>query len=284
MMARAGEFEARLLWFARNHTAVALLASGFVFLFSVYLAIFVTTNEAPYASDLRDAFGNSITAIAWSGVAYWAIHRFVLGRRWWLQALLHFGLALAFAICWYVSYLSLSGWLRGSLAGGNLTIRQFLPIVVGWQIFQGMVLYAAWAASIVAVEARRRMLLAEERARVAELAAGTRPPEPTRLMVRGDDELLPLEVDEIVAIRGSDDYSEVLTPTGRRLVRRSLSAFARDLPTTRFVRVHRSWIVNLDRLVRAEPAGNGRLQLSLSHGDPIVASRTGSRLLRERVI
>jgi DNA-binding LytR/AlgR family response regulator len=48
--------------------------------------------------------------------------------------------------------------------------------------------------------------------------------------------------------------------------------------------VHRSRIVNVERIERAEPAGGGRLLLHMEGGETIVASRAGSRLLRDRVI
>ena len=50
-----------------------------------------------------------------------------------------------------------------------------------------------------------------------------------------------------------------------------------------FIRVHRSRIVNANRILRAEPAGGGRMLLHMENGEIIPASRTGTRLLRDRV-
>jgi DNA-binding LytR/AlgR family response regulator len=46
------------------------------------------------------------------------------------------------------------------------------------------------------------------------------------------------------------------------------------------VRLHRSHIISLRHLVNAEPAGDGRLQVTLSNGDQLVSSRAGVRALR----
>jgi two-component system LytT family response regulator len=65
-------------------------------------------------------------------------------------------------------------------------------------------------------------------------------------------------------------------------VRMTLSEFEQSLDPGRFIRVHRSRIVNFERIARAEPAGGGRLLLHMDDGEAIAASRAGSRILRER--
>jgi DNA-binding LytR/AlgR family response regulator len=64
----------------------------------------------------------------------------------------------------------------------------------------------------------------------------------------------------------------------------TLTEFEQTLTSKNFIRVHRSHIVNVDRVAHAEPAGGGRLLLHMEDGELIPASRAGSRLLRERVI
>jgi DNA-binding LytR/AlgR family response regulator len=64
----------------------------------------------------------------------------------------------------------------------------------------------------------------------------------------------------------------------------TLADFENVLGPKSFIRVHRSWIVNVDRIARAEPAGGGRMLLHMENGEMIQCSRTGSRLLKDRVI
>lgn len=69
-----------------------------------------------------------------------------------------------------------------------------------------------------------------------------------------------------------------------RLVATRLVEFEAALDPKRFVRVHRSAIVNLDRLVRADGSGGGRMLLHMAAGPPVAASRAGARALRERLL
>jgi len=88
----------------------------------------------------------------------------------------------------------------------------------------------------------------------------------------------------IVSITGADDYAEVATLHGKHLVRLTLAEFEKALDGARFIRVHRSRIVNVDRVSRAEPAGGGRMLLHMENGEMISTSRAGARLLRDRVL
>ena len=106
----------------------------------------------------------------------------------------------------------------------------------------------------------------------------------SRYFIRSRDEIQPIDVDSIVSIAGADDYAEVTTVDGKHLVRMTLAEFEKSLDPARFIRIHRSRIVNVDRISRAEPAGGGRLLLHMEDGEAIPASRTGSRLLRDRVL
>jgi hypothetical protein len=106
----------------------------------------------------------------------------------------------------------------------------------------------------------------------------------SRYFVRIGDELRPLDMDTVVSIGGADDYAEVRTLLGRHLVRVTLAEFAEALDPANYVRVHRSWIVNIHRIARAEPVGGGRLRLHLETGQTIATSRAGAKLLRERTI
>jgi DNA-binding LytR/AlgR family response regulator len=106
----------------------------------------------------------------------------------------------------------------------------------------------------------------------------------SRYFVRIGEELRPLDIDTVVSIGGADDYAEVRTLAGKHLVRVTLAEFAKSLDPAKYVRVHRSWIVNTDRIARAEPAGGGRLLLHMETGQIISTSREGAKLLRNRVL
>ena len=91
----------------------------------------------------------------------------------------------------------------------------------------------------------------EERLRKAiERARGVDPSDrrPARVLaIRKGSEIRTIAIERIVFIRGADDFSELHLDDGScHLHQKSLGALVAMLPSP-FVRVHRSYIVNLDR-------------------------------------
>jgi two-component system response regulator LytT len=103
------------------------------------------------------------------------------------------------------------------------------------------------------------------------------------LAVRRHGEVRLLPVDTIVRIAAADDYSELhCEDYATWLHDKPLSALEQLLPA-RFVRVHRSHIVDVRRVARWRVAEGSRYHLVLDRGDEVPASRTWIRDFRRRV-
>lgn len=192
-----------------------------------------------------------------------------------VQYLAHIVLAPSFAVTWYWAVLLLQA-LGAATHDGGIRIYSFPPVAQVWQAFQGLVLYALVAAICYAVRGGR------EASPVSFVEAV---PPLERYLIRTEDEFVPVQVANIVSIVGAQDYSEVTTSAGKcHLVRMSLGEFQQRLDPHRFVRVHRSSIINLDQLERLEPAGNGRMIAHLASGPQVEVSRSGAQLLRSFVV
>lgn len=90
-------------------------------------------------------------------------------------------------------------------------------------------------------------------------------------------------VDSVIAIHGADDYSELETAHGRRhLHKKTLTQLERLLPP-RFVRVHRSHIVNLKHATRIG-SENGARCVELSNGTTVPVGRAYAARLAERML
>lgn len=90
----------------------------------------------------------------------------------------------------------------------------------------------------------------EERLKLALERVSSRTPQrrATSIVVRKGRELRTLAVEQIVFIQGADDYSELHLADGSvHLHEKTLSALEAMLPAS-FVRVHRSYIANRDRV------------------------------------
>jgi two-component system LytT family response regulator len=105
-----------------------------------------------------------------------------------------------------------------------------------------------------------------------------------RLFVRDGARIVALDPAEVERIEADDDYA-VFHHRGRRYtVRLRLQDLAAKLDPRQFVRVHRSHIVNVAFIVACEPFDAWRLQVVLTTGHRIVASRAGTRLLHALVL
>lgn len=175
--------------------------------------------------------------------------------------------APAFAASWYGGILVCQALAR-TAQGRAPELQNFAPEVLAWQAFQGLVIYVAIAATTYAL-ARAPSAGNEEASDRLE-----------RYLTRRGDTIERVEVSDIVSISGAQDYSEVATLSGRHLARFSLAAFEQRLDPGRFLRIHRSAIINLDHFQSAEPAGNGRFLVALSNGETLQTSRAGARKLR----
>lgn len=107
--------------------------------------------------------------------------------------------------------------------------------------------------------------------RLAERGAGTgERPAPLVARVGATDVVIPLET--VDYIEADDVYAAVVARGKRQLVRRSLDALEQMLDPAAFVRVHRSYIVRIDR-VAAVRRRDGRMELVLTDGMAVPVSR-----------
>jgi len=105
----------------------------------------------------------------------------------------------------------------------------------------------------------------------------------SRLFVRERGRLISVPVESISHIVAADDYAELVTGEHRHLMAVRMRALENRLSGTRFVRIHRSIIVNMDFLVEAAPCGNGRWEVLLRDGTTLTSSRAGAAKLREKL-
>lgn len=104
----------------------------------------------------------------------------------------------------------------------------------------------------------------------------------TRLFARRGNDIVPVPLAEVSHIDAADDYANVHRRGETYLVHVSLGELASRLDPERFLRIHRSHIVNLDEVAAIQEHGDRRLVVILRDGQQRVASRSGSQELRAR--
>jgi len=109
-----------------------------------------------------------------------------------------------------------------------------------------------------------------------------RPPRyPARLMVRSGSRLLFVRPEQIDWIEAEDYYSRVHVAGASYLLRASMAELEARLDPDEFARVHRSAIVNLDRVTEIHPDAKGQEVVRLVDGTLVPISR-GRRAALER--
>src|SRR5262249_33111874 len=103
----------------------------------------------------------------------------------------------------------------------------------------------------------------------------------SRIFVRDGTRILPIALASIERVEAADDYATIVTATKEYLVSVRLSDLEAHLARANFLRVHRSHLVNLEYVTAIEPCDAGRLQVVMKSGATIVASRAGTKRLRD---
>jgi two-component system LytT family response regulator len=102
-----------------------------------------------------------------------------------------------------------------------------------------------------------------------------------RFAIKTRDRVAFVRSEEIDWIEATGDYAGLHVGNKTFLIRTSINELARRLDPTAFTRVHRSAIVQIDRIVRIAPAVSGDARLTLSTGDEVRVSRSFSKPLRK---
>lgn len=104
-----------------------------------------------------------------------------------------------------------------------------------------------------------------------------------RIVIRERDKTNLIRVDEIDCIESAGVYVALHVGNERVIHRAALSELVGRLDPRRFVRVHRSAVVNIDSILHLEPATHGEFDLVLRSGQRIHVSRTFRPLLEARL-
>ena len=107
------------------------------------------------------------------------------------------------------------------------------------------------------------------------------PAQSERIVVKTGGKIKIIPVSEIVYIEASDDYVKINTKEGAFLKNKTMSYFEDVLPQKQFIRVHRSYIVNISEITRIDNYEKESHLAILKQGEKIPVSKTGYLKLKE---
>lgn len=116
----------------------------------------------------------------------------------------------------------------------------------------------------------------------AELAAAARPPSQhvERIPVRDGTRVFIIPVAKLDYAEAQDDYVALVSEGKKHLKQQTISSLEAGLDPSRFMRIHRSYIVNLERVARLEPYAKDSHVAILTNGAQLPVSKSGYARLR----
>jgi len=101
-----------------------------------------------------------------------------------------------------------------------------------------------------------------------------------RVVTRLGSKVTVIAVDKIRYIESQDDYVMIYSELGSHLKEKTMKYFEEHLPSDTFIRIHRSYIINLSQIAAIEPYSKDTHLVSLKCGAKLKASAEGYKKLR----
>lgn len=102
-----------------------------------------------------------------------------------------------------------------------------------------------------------------------------------RLVLRVKNEIKIISTLQVSYFEAADDYISIHTSTGKYLKKMTMKSLEEALDPTRFVRVHRSFILNMNEISKIEPYERDSYLVKLRNGEQVPVSKSGYTRLRQ---
>jgi DNA-binding LytR/AlgR family response regulator len=105
----------------------------------------------------------------------------------------------------------------------------------------------------------------------------------TRISVKKRQEIYFIPVNQILYIEANGDYVLIHTSESKYLKDKTMKYWETHLSDDLFVRIHRSFIVNIEHISKIELYEKETYKVQLKNGDSLKASTTGYKLLKQKM-
>lgn len=103
----------------------------------------------------------------------------------------------------------------------------------------------------------------------------------SRIAIRNGSKINVVSVDSIYYLEADGDYVSIHTREGKYLKEKTMKYFESHLDSKQFVRIHRSFIVNVNEIIRLENYDKDNHIAILKNNDKLKVSANGYKLIRE---
>jgi two-component system LytT family response regulator len=94
-----------------------------------------------------------------------------------------------------------------------------------------------------------------------------------RVVIKSGGRIYFLRIEEIDWVEGTSNYLSLHSASGTHLIRETMGNFHAKLDSRKFLRIHRSTIVNIERIKDIRPLFKGEYVITLTSGKRLKASR-----------
>ena len=179
------------------------------------------------------------------------------------------------------------GFFLDYLFLGEMFALQFIPTLF-LRSFMGLMLYLILILSsrnnVLKIEKEQpeedlgsELDASQEKVDVQELAEKE---SLDRIAVKVGQKIHVVLVSEILYLQSYGDYVQIITEKEKLIKEQTMKYFELHLPSNRFVRVHRSYIINVEKISRIELYAKQSQRITLHNGDQLKVSAAGYKTLR----
>ena len=105
----------------------------------------------------------------------------------------------------------------------------------------------------------------------------------TRIAVKSRQQIHVIQVNDIDYIEADGDYVKLHTAKSAFLKEKTMKFFEENLPSQQFIRIHRSYIVNVNEVAKIELYEKDTYRVHLKSGELLKASSSGYKALKSAV-
>ncbi len=102
-----------------------------------------------------------------------------------------------------------------------------------------------------------------------------------RIVVKTPKAMVVIPVDDILYLEAQDDYVMIHTADSRHMKKQTMKYFEERLNAEQFIRIHRSFIVNVSHIKKLEPYSKDSYIAVLNNGTKLTVSNTGYKALKD---
>jgi two-component system LytT family response regulator len=124
-------------------------------------------------------------------------------------------------------------------------------------------------------------ILKQQPAKALLETASASPNQSNRVVVKDGNKIKIIPIAQIQYFEAADDYVKITTAEGSFLKNKTMASFEKLLPAQQFVRIHRSYIVNVQLISRIDAYEKESHIMQLTSGAKLPVSKSGYMKLKE---